>query len=161
MRVAGQILQNLPGAAEWWFGVDNPLDPFSLAAKGFECRRCGQMGHLPVKLKLAFSKRLPQVNQERVPEATAQHPHGKKELFPTTDPTSAVGTDAAARYDTVKVGMQMKVLSPCVKDRKKTNRRAEMFGIGRNCEQGFRHRAEQNAINLAPVLKCQQADLLR
>src|ERR1035438_445030 len=161
MRVTGQILQDLSGAAEWRFGVDNPLDAFSLAAKGFECSRCSQMRHLPVKLKPAFSKRLPQINQKRVPEATAQHPNRKKERFPRTDPACAVGTDAAARHDAVEMRMQMKVLSPGVKDCKKPNRSAEMFGIGRNREQGPRHRAEQNAINLAPVLKCQQADLLR
>ena len=57
--------------------------------------------------------------------------------------------------------MQMKVLSPGVKDGQKTNRGAQVLGIGRNREQGLRRRTEQNAINLASVLKCQQADLLR
>src|ERR1039457_7226885 len=36
MRVAGQILQHLLRAAEWWFDVDHPLDPFRFAAQSFE-----------------------------------------------------------------------------------------------------------------------------
>ena len=62
--------------------------------------------------------------------------------------------------------MKMKVLSPAlkregVKNSQKANRSAQMFGIGRNREQRFGHRAEQDAIDLARILKCQSADLLR
>src|SRR5208283_2041931 len=135
MRVAGEILQNLFGAAEWRFGIDNPLDPFGLAAQGVKCSRIGQRGHLPMKLKLAFSKRFSQISQKLVPEETAQYPDRKKERFRATNPTCAVRADAAARHDAVEMGMQMKVLSPGVKNGQKANRRAQVFGIGRDREQ--------------------------
>src|ERR1017187_6760043 len=110
MSVAGQILQNLFGAAEWRFGIDNPLDPFSLAAQGLKRSRLGQRGHLPMKLKLAFSKRLPQISQKLVPEETAQYPDRKKKRFRTTDPACAVRTDAAARHVAMEMGMQPSAL---------------------------------------------------
>ena len=61
----------------------------------------------------------------------------------------------------MQMGMQVKVLSPGVKDGEKTDRRAQMLRIGRNREQGFRYRAEQDAIDQAHVLKRQAADLQR
>ncbi len=57
--------------------------------------------------------------------------------------------------------MKMKVLPPRVQDCKKTDRRAQTPGIGRDSEQRFQCRAEQDAINFARILKCQHADLLR
>ena len=55
----------------------------------------------------------------------------------------------------------MEVLPPGVQDRQKTDRRAQTFGIGRDREQCFRCGAEQDAIDLARILKRQPADLLR
>src|SRR5438876_1854830 len=36
-----------------------------------------------------------------------------------------------------------------------------MSGVSRDSKQGFRYGPKKNAINLAPILKCQRADLLR
>src|SRR5207302_6358646 len=55
----------------------------------------------------------------------------------------------------------VKVLAPRVKNGKKPNRRAQMLGIRRDRKQRFRYRAKQNAINLARILECESADLLR
>jgi hypothetical protein len=107
-------------------------------------------------------KSFPQVTQEHLSEPAAQHLHGEKErLLPATDPTCAVRADAAARHDAVEMRMKMKVLSPRVKHRQKANRSAQTLGIGCNREQSFRCGPEQDAIDLARILKCQPADLLR
>ena len=55
----------------------------------------------------------------------------------------------------------MEVLPPGMQDREKPDRRAQTFGVGRDSEQCFRSRAEQDAIDLACILKRQPADLLR
>src|ERR1035437_5980630 len=99
MRIAGQILEHLFGATEWRFGVYDPLDPVSLVAQCFKRRRLGQVGYLSMKLKLAFSKRFPEISQKLVPEETAQYPNRKKERLRATDPACAVRADAAARHD--------------------------------------------------------------
>src|SRR5580700_6628566 len=57
--------------------------------------------------------------------------------------------------------MKVKILTPGVKHRQKTNRGAQMLGIGRDGEQGFRYGLEKDAIDLARILECQSADLLR
>src|ERR1019366_4451441 len=49
MRVARQILQNHLGSAEWWLGMDNPLDLFRLAAHRFERSGFSQTGHLSME----------------------------------------------------------------------------------------------------------------
>ena len=54
----------------------------------------------------------------------------------------------------------MEILPPRMKHGQKTNSRAQTFGIGRNAEQRFRYRAEQNAVDLARILQCQATDLL-
>src|ERR1700733_686614 len=56
--------------------------------------------------------------------------------------------------------MKMKVLSPGVKDGQKPNGSAQTPGVGRNREQRFRSSTEENAIDLACVLKRQQANPL-
>src|ERR1035441_7480336 len=105
MGVAGEILQNTVWTAERRFSVDNPVDPFSLAAQSLKRSRLGEAGHLPMKLKLAFSKRVPEIGQKLVPEETAQYPDRKKERFPTADPACAVRADAA-RSEERRVGQE-------------------------------------------------------
>src|SRR5580700_7234210 len=57
--------------------------------------------------------------------------------------------------------MEVKVLSPGVKDGQKTNGSAQASGVGRDHKQCFRSRAEENAIDLACILKRQHANPLR
>src|SRR5882672_9708647 len=100
-----------------------------------------------MEAQFAILKGFSQVSQKQPPEPAAQHLHGKKERFlPALDPACAVRPDAAARHHTVEMWMKVEILTPGVKDRKKADRRARAFGIGGDCEQGFRCRAEQDAI---------------
>ena len=57
--------------------------------------------------------------------------------------------------------MHVEVLPPGMQHREKPDRRAQAFGVGRDGKQRFRSRAEQDAIDLACILKRQAADLLR
>ena len=55
----------------------------------------------------------------------------------------------------------MEVLPPRVQHHQETDGRAQTLGIGRDREQRFRRRTEQDAINLARILECETTDLLR
>jgi len=55
----------------------------------------------------------------------------------------------------------MEVLPPRVQHRQETDGSSQTLGIGRDREQRFRRRTEQDAINLASILECESADLLR
>jgi hypothetical protein len=54
----------------------------------------------------------------------------------------------------------VEVLPPGMQDREEPDRRAQTFGVGRDSEQRFRSGPEQDAIDLARILKRQTADLL-
>jgi hypothetical protein len=45
-----------------------------------------------------------------------------------------------------------------MEDRQKPDRRAQVFGVGRDGEQGLRHSPERNAVNLFGVLQRETAD---
>src|ERR1700722_13325102 len=61
----------------------------------------------------------------------------------------------------MQVRMQMEGLPPRVQHRQETDGRAQTLGIGRDREQRFRRRTEQDAINLARILECESTNLLR
>jgi hypothetical protein len=101
-----------------------------------------------------------QIGDEFAPEEAAEHFDRKKELPATGNPAALVGRDSAARNDAMQVWMVMKVLSPCMQHRQKTDPGTEMSGIAGDLQQGFGGGTEENAINQALVLEGQRCEQL-
>src|SRR5277367_6392994 len=90
----------------------------------------------------------------------AEHAHGQEEGgLSAPDPARAIQGDSTPGYYAVQVRMQMEILSPAVQHGEEPDLSAEQSGIGGTFKQCGRGGAEQNAIDLFRVLKCQLADL--
>jgi hypothetical protein len=110
--VAGQILQHLLGAAEWWFGVHDPL----LVAQEVEQRpkwaRLGKIRQSSRKTKSTAGISLLQKGQYLAAEHAAEHVHRQKEVGLGCDPAGVIESQSAGRNETVQVRMMSQVLRP-------------------------------------------------
>jgi hypothetical protein len=83
-----------------------------------------------MEAKLRLMKNSLQQAGELGAEEPTQHFHREKELPATTNPARIVGGDPTARNDAMKMRMEVKVLSPGMKHRQKTDAGAEVFRVG-------------------------------
>src|ERR1019366_1097216 len=73
MSVAGQVVENMFGAAEGWLGVDDPILPEQLPEEGGETAWSGQILLRAVELQLVLRDELLQFSDELSAEDAAQH----------------------------------------------------------------------------------------
>jgi hypothetical protein len=98
--------------------------------------------------------------QKQPAEEARQHPDGKKEAWPAGDPSLATGREAAARNDTVQVGVMRQVLPPRMKDGEKADLGAQVLRIKRDRTKGLGRRLEQDVVDLGFVLIGDDGDLV-
>src|ERR1700688_880765 len=103
MGVATQIVENLLGATEGWFGVNHP---FSLAkrrqVRGQRFRVTERLQRRK-KLELAGVKSGLQVFEEQTSEQTREHPDRQEEARTAGDPMLTIRTDTTPRHDTMAI----------------------------------------------------------
>src|SRR5882724_5176800 len=150
MRVAAQIIQYLLRTAEGWLGVDHPFLLFQRS------QVCSQ---IPVEEELPAAMNFSQAFQKQPAEQAAEYTHGEKEAGSAGHPLT-VGREPASRHDAVQVRMEMKVLSPGVKDGEEADLRAQMLGIAGDDEERFRYGAEEKIIDRVFVVERNAGDLL-
>src|SRR4051812_22833289 len=71
---------------------------------------------------------------------------------------SAAGRQASSWNDTMDVRVKQEILAPRVQDRKESDLRSKMCGVGGDFHQGFRHRAEQEVVELDGILPDQRVE---
>ena len=97
--------------------------------------------------------------QKQPPEKAAEYPHGEKEAGSAGHPLT-VGREPASGHDAVQVRMEVKVLSPAVKDGEEADLRAQMLGIAGDGEERFRDGAEEKIVDRVFVVERNAGDLL-
>ncbi len=68
--------------------------------------------------------------QHQAAKQPRQHPHRQEEIGPASDPTLAVGRDAAAGHDAMHMRMMGERRAPGVQHHGDADLGAEMLGIG-------------------------------
>jgi len=101
-------------------------------------RKAGAMECKLLPTKGAFETRY-----ELSAKDPAQDSDRQKESRRRSDPMLVIWRQAAARHDTVDVGMPLQCLTPGVEDAQETDLGSQMPGIGRDFEQRFRAGLEQ------------------
>jgi len=112
--IAGQILENLIGAAKWWFGIDDPFRLAGLETQRLESRWFGKRFQMSTELEFALLEGAAQVSQKPLTEESAEDLHWKEERFPARDPARLIGAESATGHHAMNVGMNMQILTPGV-----------------------------------------------
>src|SRR4029077_15558682 len=104
--VAAEILQDVLGSAEGWFGVDDPIFAEERTQPGREEFGMGQRGESSGEVQVpGFEDRL-QASDELATEHPPQHRDGKKEAWVRSNPAGVIGGESASGNDTVDMGMK-------------------------------------------------------
>jgi hypothetical protein len=99
--------------------------------------------------------------QEEPPEQAGKHSHRQQEAGLAAHPARAVERYPATRHNHMDVRMVGHCRAPAVKHGGGADARAEMPGVGGDCEQRFGRRAKQQAVDDRLVLVGDRSDLGR
>jgi hypothetical protein len=129
VSIAAEILQDVLGSAEGWFGVDDPIFAEERTQPGSEelgmGQRCEFSGQVQVP---AFEDRL-QASDELATEYPPQHRNGKEETWVGSNPAGVITGESASGNDTVDMGMQLEFLVPGVQHAEEADLGSEMGGV--------------------------------
>jgi len=143
MGVTAQILEHMLGAAEGWFGVDNPVLSEQGPQPGSEDLRLREQRQIPGKMKLAMLKGRLETGHKLTAKKATQHRNGKKEVSAGSDPVGVIERESAGGDDTVDMGMKPELLVPGMEHAEEPDFGAEMSGVTSNFQKGFCTGTEQ------------------
>src|SRR5215470_5823671 len=153
VSIAAEILQDVLGAAEGWFRVDDPVFAEKRTQPGREELGMGERREFSGQVQLtAFEGRL-QTSDELAPEHAPQYGDGKEEAWVGSNPTGVIAGESTGGNDTVHMGMKLKLLIPRVEHTEEADLGTEMDGVARDLQQGFGAGPEQQTVDELPVLK--------
>ena len=152
VRVAGEVLEDLLGAAERRLRVDDPLLATARREVAVERVVVDERGEVALEHELAATACMLEQVDELAAEHAAEHVHREEEPGRTGDPPRPVRRQAAAGDDAVDVRMMIEVLSPRVEDGEEPDVGAEMARIASDLEQRVARGAEQDVVDRRRVL---------
>jgi hypothetical protein len=161
VRIACQILQDVLGLPERFFGVDDPvLGAYVGEALAPRLGR-GELATAPPQGQVALSVELRQTREVEMPEAAREDPDGQEEVGAARDPSGAIGCQPPGGEDTMEMGVMMELLAPGVQHGKAPDLGPEMRGLLSDVLEGLRDGAKEQAIELARVLQRQRPEIVR
>ena len=107
MRVASQVMQDMLGATEWLFGVDDPVIAKQGTEKSSESFLAGQRLASSKESKLIFTKKTLEAGNELTAEYSAEDSNGKEEVSPRMNPAFMIRGQSATGDDAVNVRMRL------------------------------------------------------
>jgi hypothetical protein len=112
MRVPPQITEDLCGAAEGSFGIDDPILAMQSPQEPAKLFRISQGTRGPRAAEFLPSIEALQTGAKFTAENPAQDLNGQKERIPRVHPVAVIRRQPSSRDDTVDMGMQQQVLPP-------------------------------------------------
>jgi len=114
MGVACEIGQKLLWPGEGLLRVHPPFDAAQRRESDGKGRGFVEIAEIAKELQFTSVECCRQAFEEEPPKQAGEHANREKESGPAGDPTLAVGRDAAARNDAVKMRVQLESLAPGV-----------------------------------------------
>ena len=150
-------MQHVLGPTEGPLGVDHPVFSKKRAEKGMKrlvvCqRKAGAVEGEFLPAKGAF-----ETCYKLAAKDPAQDSHGQEESRRRSDPPLPVRRQAAARHNTVNMGMTLQGLPPGVQNAQKADLGSEVFGVGGDLPQGLTIRL----LSISAILSCAASARLR
>ena len=115
MGVSAEILEHIVGAAEGWFGVDDPVFSEQRSEPGSEDLGLREQSQITGEVQLVTLKSGLESGDELAAKHASEYLDGEKEARVGSDPASVIEREPAGRDDTVYVGMKLEFLVPSVK----------------------------------------------
>jgi len=135
--VAAEITENVLGAAEGRFAVDDPVLAEKGAKESSESLRLREKLEVPVEAELAFGEGPFESGDKLATEDSTQHLQGEKEAIARGNPALVIGGEAAGWNHAMQMGMMLEFLTPGMEYAEEADFGAEMAGIARHFEQRF------------------------
>ena len=161
MGVAAEILEHIFGAAEGWFGVDDPVLAEQRSQPGSEDLGLCEQRQIAGKMKLAMLKGRLERGDELAAKHPPEHVNGKKEARVRSNPAGVIEREPAGGDDTVDMGMKQEFLVPGVQHAEKADLGPEMCGVPRHLQKGFCAGPQQQTIDDLFVLQSERSQLRR
>src|ERR1700758_2168479 len=161
MGIATEILQDILGSAEGWFGVDDPIFAEERTQPGREELGMGERCEFSGQVQLTALEGRLQTRDELAAKHAPQYGDGKEEARVGSNPADVITGESAGGNDTVDMGMKLEFLVPGVEHAEEANVGTEMGGIARDFQQGLGAGPEQETVDDFPVLKSQRRQLWR
>jgi hypothetical protein len=106
MRVASQVMQDMLGATEWLFGVDDPVIAKQGTEESSEFFLAGQRLASSEKSELILAKKTLDAGNELAAEHSAEDSNGKEKVSPRMNPAFMIRGQSATGDDAVNVRMR-------------------------------------------------------
>ncbi len=143
--VPAEVLEHLFGATHRGFCVGHPSGFVQFAQQGFERAVLGKRRCAAVIFQSSGLPHLLEGGQKLAPEQSGHYPDGNKKAFFGGLPGS-VWQHAAARHDTVDMGVEVQLLSPGVEDCEHSRPGAEPLGLPGQLVEGFPGTAHEQVV---------------
>jgi hypothetical protein len=134
MSVAAEILQDVLGSAEGWFGVNDPIFAEERTQPGREELGMGKRCEFSAQVQLtAFEGRL-QTGDELATKHAPQYSNGKEEAWMRSNPAGVIVVESTGGNDAVDMGMKLEFLIPGVEHAEEADIGAEMGVVASHFE---------------------------
>lgn len=158
VSVSAEIGEDLLGASEGSFTVDDPVFPEELGEQSVEGRDGLEPGR---EFQLSFLVGSLDGVDELSAEELSEHFDGKQIVFPGCSPTFTVESEPTSSNDTVKMWMEAKVVGPGVEDCGHAQDGAQPLGISAQDQQGSGSCSEEQSVQCSAVPSDQLSQLAR
>jgi hypothetical protein len=137
MGVSAQVVEDVLGAPERRFAVDDPVPAEEWAQERGESFGRGERLQPTMEAQLTFGESAFQRRDELAAKNPSQNRKGKKEAATGGEPAAVVGGESAGGDHTMDMRMMLQLLVPGVEDTKEANLSAQVPGMARDFEQGL------------------------
>src|ERR1700751_5189777 len=159
MGIATEILQDILGSAEGWFGVDDPIFAEERTQPGREELGMGEGCEFSGKGQSAALEGRLQPRDELAAKHGPQYGDGKEEARVGSNPADVITGESAGGNDTVDMGMKLEFLVPSMEHAEEADLGAEMSGVASDFEKSFCAGPKQQTIDDFLVLQSQRSQL--
>jgi hypothetical protein len=161
MSIPGQVLQQVIGAAERRFGVDDPIFLVQRLQAAEKRLPAGQIRELACEDEFSGAEQSHEPVKELAPEHDRQHRNRHEKVGSRADPARLVRRDSSARNYAMHVGVMQQVLPPGVQNAEKADGGSQMFGVRGDFQQGIRTGLQQQTVDLLFVLQGERGQFMR
>ena len=130
MGVAGQVMKDVLRAAEWRFGVYDPVLAEERTKKRAEYRFLSKRLKTARKGQLAFPKGSLQSRRELAAKDPAEHFHGQEEYVAWMNPVLMIERKTPSRKHAMGMWVVQDVLTPRMQHAHESDLSTQMLGIG-------------------------------
>ena len=127
--IAAEILQDVLGSAEGWFGVDDPIFAEERTQPGSEELGIGERCEFSGQVQLTALEGRLQTSDELATEHAPQYGDGKEEARVGSNPTGVITGEPASGDDTVGMGMKLEFLVPGMEHAEEADVSTEMSAV--------------------------------